>query len=200
MPIYDKQGRRISSKWKSKKGSKTKKGKAVISTNALKHGFYSAGLAFCEKCPYLDKEDRENCPRYRTFVESVSGLGRCDFEREDLQKLYVQFNQDFELLDSDKTILKEMLYSLIGLKRSRRYLGRRGLIQKQKIKDDKSGKVYDTFSLNRVKKDMYYAEKNIREWLEQLKIARSQRDSGTQGLDLSLEIMKEGKLKKRIKL
>jgi len=208
MPIYDANGERISKKWKSyKTGITDHKGKptspqakAIVAKNAIKHSFYAVGLANCEKCPYLDEEHRTKCPKYREMKEQVSGMGICWFEHDDLKQMYDKFTQDFELLESDKIVLKEMLYSFIALKRSRRYLSRHGLIQKQKIKDDKTGMVFDTESLNRVKKDMYYAEKNIREWLEQLSLARSSRNVTAQGLDLSLEIMKDGKFKKKIRL
>lgn len=167
----------------------------------MKHGFYYNKLRPCLKC---DKHKDESCPYFfekagrehqQEFMFDEFGVARCVPEANYFKYLRNLFKKSYKITEGDEPLLDKMCMIIIRSGRVEEYLADEGLLQMRKLKDDKTGQIHDVLAQNLLKKDAYFDDKMIREWLENLKISRKSRDVISEDDDLAIVFTQEKSIK-----
>lgn len=164
------------------------------------HSFYTNKMKPCSKCKkFLD----ESCPYYfehegrehlQEFMFDDFGVARCVPEFKYFNKLKKQFIEAYKITEAEKPLLDKMCMIMIRSGRVEEYLADEGLIQLRNVIDEKSGKVFEVPAQNLLKKDAYFDDKMVKEWLSNLKISRKERDVEDTDNDLALVFTQEKKV------
>lgn len=162
-----------------------------------KHGFYYNKFKPCSSCPrnkdnscpyFHLKEGQENM--YEHVYDSF-GINRCTIEVNYFENLKKIFTEQFKLTKSDMPLLEKMCMIIIRAGRVEEYIAEKGLTQIRNVKDEKSGLVYETEIQNILKKDAYFEDKMLREWMENLKMSRKSRTEDQEEQDLAIIFTKK---------
>lgn len=181
----------------------TKRPRGRPATN-YKHGFYSNKFRPCSTCP---KMKDNTCPYFHMIPKKEHmykhmfdefGVNRCVPESNYFENLKKTFTEKFDLEDSDMPLLEKMCMIIVRSGRVEEYIADQGLTQKRMLKDDKSGMVFETEIQNILKKDAYFEDKMLREWMQNLKIARNARDPKDNEDDIALILTSEVKTTKKL--
>ena len=138
--------------------------------SVTKHSYRIAGFAKCTNCPYGAKT---NCP-YKGMLITPDGEDRCRWEYDESLRLYETYTNDFDLLSSDIEALKILIMGVIKQKRADKYIADVGVTEETYIKG-KDGMIKKVKVQNILKKDSYYSERTIREWLQSMALNREKR-------------------------
>ncbi len=168
-----------------------------VGSKGYKHSFYVNKMKPCsncnkfqdESCPYYySHEGRENMQEYM-FDEF--GVARCVPEFKYFNELKKQFKSAYKITEAEAPLLDKMCMIMIRSGRVEEYLADEGLIQIRNVVDEKSGKVFEVPAQNLLKKDAYFDDKMIKEWLNNLKISRKERDVDSGSDDLAIVFTQE---------
>lgn len=166
-----------------------------------KHGFYSNKFKPCHSCP---KQKDGSCPYFHVIkgLEHMHehsydsfGVNRCVPEMRYFENLKKLFREEHQLKEADEPLLDKMCMILVRSGRVEEYLADQGLTQIKKIKDDKTGQVFETEIQNILKKDAYFDDKMFREWLDNLRMSKRSREQIDEDSDLAIVFTKELKIK-----
>lgn len=152
--------------------------KGHVPTN-YKHGINSRGFKPCDRCA-----DKAWCKRRGEL--KVNDIDRCIIEKEMADYIYNTFNEEFNLTKSEQVQCLWIVETMIRSIRASNWITDNGLTQKQFIKDEK-GKVYENIIASCLDKSMYYLNRDVREWLQELKLSRkSKEEKRAGGTDVAL--------------
>lgn len=155
----------------------------AVKKSRTKHGFYVKGYVTCECCPYY--KDGKVCKKY-CENETEEGNHFCSFEIEMFNDFKEKVINDFDLKDTDLDVLDEMIFKRISLHRGRAYLATAGMVMKSPTCNPKTGEVYWLDAPNPLLSKIDYASKDVREWLENLKISRKSREPTKNHMDIAI--------------
>ncbi len=170
-------------------------------SSGIKHGFYVNKMRPCMSC---SKFQDESCPYYYVVPQSESmqehmfdefGVNRCVPEYKYFQLLKKEFTSAYTITKAEEPLLDKMCMILIRTGRVEEYLADEGLVQIRNVKDEKSGRVLEVPAQNLLKKDAYFDDKVVREWLGNLKISRKERDVESGKDDLAIIFTEEKSVK-----
>lgn len=172
-----------------------------VGSKGIKHGFYVNKMRPCMGCP---KFDDETCPYYYIIPGKENmhehmfddfGVNRCVPEYKYFEKLKKEFTNAYQITEAEKPLLDKMCMILIRTGRVEEYLADEGLVQIRNVKDEKTGRILEVPAQNLLKKDAYFDDKVVREWLSNLKISRKERDVETTNDDLAIVFTQEKSVK-----
>lgn len=172
-----------------------------VGSKGFKHGFYVNKMRPCLGCP---KFDDETCPYYYVIPGKENmhehmfddfGVNRCVPEYKYFQKLKKEFMEAYSISKADEPLLDKMCMVLIRTGRVEEYLADEGLVQIRNVKDEKTGRILEVPAQNLLKKDAYFDDKVVREWLSNLKISRKERDVTSTNDDLAIVFTQEKSVK-----
>ncbi len=168
-----------------------------VGSKGYKHSFYINKMKPCAKCSkFLD----ESCPYYfslegretmQEYMFDEFGVARCVPEFKYFNNLKKQFKEAYSITEAEAPLLDKMCMIMIRSGRVEEYLADEGLIQIRNVVDEKSGKVFEVPAQNLLKKDAYFDDKMIKEWLNNLKISRKERDVDSDKDDLAIIFTQE---------
>lgn len=159
---------------------------------AIKHNFYVNKMKPCLKCP---KQKDGTCPYFfeikgkeylHEFMFDDFGVNRCVPEFQYFINLKKTFKEEYKISDADEPLLEKMCMIMVRAARVEEYLADEGLVHIRKFKDEKTGEVHEGMVQNLLKKDAYFDDKMLREWLDNLKISRNSREQIKDDEDIAL--------------
>ena len=170
-------------------------------SHGIKHGFYVNKMKPCMGCP---KFEDETCPYYYVIPGKENmqehmfdefGTNRCVPEYRYFDKLRKEFKSAYSITTAEEPLLDKMCMILIRTGRVEEYLADEGLVQIRNVKDEKSGRILEVPAQNLLKKDAYFDDKVVREWLSNLNISRKERDVESGKDDLAIIFTEEKSVK-----
>ena len=171
-----------------------------LGSKGYRHSFYINKMKPCSKCPkFLD----ESCPYYysqkgrehmQEYMFDEFGVARCVPEFRYFSSLKKMFRAEYNIKPAEEPLLDKMCMILIRSGRVEEYLADEGLIQIRNVVDEKSGKVFEVPAQNLLKKDAYFDDKMVKEWLNNLKISRKERNINEDKDDLAIVFTQEKKV------
>lgn len=169
--------------------------------NYKKHGFYLNKMKPCNSCP---KMKDESCPYFHRLdgkehlhqlLSDEFGVYRCVPEFKYFQNLKETFSETYKLTKADKPLMEKMCMILVRAARVEEYLADEGLVQIKNMKDDKTGEIKEVTVQNMLKKDAYFDDKIIREWLDNLNLSRKNRLEEKEERDFAIVLTKKIEVK-----
>jgi len=145
-------------------------------------GFYSKEFFSCKNC-------KIQCSKRDSWV-AVDGESRCILEKDRYTDMWESITNQFDLLDVDLISLQACLMSLIRVERARRWISSKSLLGSVPMFNPKTGDTEWIESVREINKHLLTAERNIREWLKDLKLSRNTRDPAAQKIDIMLQLSK----------
>lgn len=162
-----------------------------------------SSFAQCNRCPYHAKYEEgeitfsgdKDCKDYCKFL-STEELPFCLQEINFFLEVKNAFMDDYELLTTDKIVLDNMIYKMIIINRGRKFVSSKGSVQNTPVFNPKTGETHFSLTPNALDRSLYYHEKDLREWLENLKFSRKDRDEAVdESKDVALEFTKTETIK-----
>jgi hypothetical protein len=167
----------------------SEKAKAKISLNAQLHGFYvSSNFLCCSACKLKD-----DCSLKGKFTDWI-GEERCQAEADMYKVIMAAIEEELEdepLRSIHLFTANILVADYITFCRAHKYLTKKGLVTRIKIKDDKTGEIKEIDAQNILKRDMYYQKRSILDFLASLKLDRAGRDPSSQKFDLAIKFTSE---------
>ena len=179
---------------KSKTGPKTEAGKEFASGNLTVHGFYSNKFFPCNRCPRNNQTkvwDKQSKCEEKRFLDKF-GIERCSIEHKEFERLLNHFFKEYDHLNiADQPTVERMIMIMIRLGRVESYLADSGLVQATPVFNPKSGETHWLDAQNVLKKDAYYDDRTLRQWLESLRLTKDKDDNKdkSQKLDIAISLV-----------
>jgi hypothetical protein len=167
-----------------------------IKDQSLKHSFYLSGFAKCSRCPYF--KYCNDCPKLNQMI--IDNVSHCSYEKEFFDKTKKTIERDFELKPTDLVIIDSMIHKMILVMRARKYISDAGVTIQTPDFNPKTGDEHWMDTPNPLLKPLYYMERDVREWLDNMNLSRKGRESDVKKIDIALELTKHFKISKEEKI
>lgn len=178
---------------KTMTGPKTDAGKEYVSGNLVTHGFYSNKFFQCSRCPRNQESklwDKMSKCVEKKFLDRF-GIERCSFESDEFNRLIAHFFKEYDhLVEADMPSVERMVMIMIRLGRVESYMADSGLVQSIPVFNPKTGQTHWMDAQNVLKKDAYYDDRTLKQWLESLRLTKEKDDpSGPQKVDIAISLI-----------